>query len=67
MTVEEQDEVRREIIETVRRFVAREVVPVAPELEREDRYPTEIVDQMRTSASSASPSPRPTGDSASTS
>ena len=48
MTVDEQDEVRREIIETVRRFVAREVVPVAPELEREDRYPTEIVEQMRT-------------------
>ena len=48
MTVDEHDEVRREIIETVRRFVAREVVPVAPELEREDRYPTEIVEQMRT-------------------
>jgi alkylation response protein AidB-like acyl-CoA dehydrogenase len=40
-------EVRREIIETVRRFVAREVIPVAPELEREDRFPAEIVDQMR--------------------
>ena len=48
MSVDEQDEVRREIIETVRRFVAREVVPIAPELEREDRYPIEIVEQMRT-------------------
>ena len=47
MTGDEHDEVRREIMETVRRFVAREVVPVAPQLEREDRYPTEIVDQMR--------------------
>jgi alkylation response protein AidB-like acyl-CoA dehydrogenase len=47
MTVDENDELRREILETVRRFVAREVVPVAPELEREDRYPTEIVEQMR--------------------
>ncbi len=47
MTVDEQDEVRREIIETVRRFVAREVVPVAAALEREDRYPDEIVEQMR--------------------
>ena len=47
MTGDEHDDVRREIIETVRRFVAREVVPVAPQLEREDRYPTEIVDQMR--------------------
>ncbi len=47
MTVDENDELRREILQTVRRFVAREVVPVAPELEREDRYPTEIVEQMR--------------------
>jgi len=41
------DEVRREMLETVRRFVAREVVPVAGELEREDRFPAEIVDRMR--------------------
>jgi len=47
MTVDEQDEVRQEIIETVRRFVAREVVPVAAALEREDRYPDEIVEQMK--------------------
>jgi butyryl-CoA dehydrogenase len=40
-------EIRTEIVETVRRFVAREVVPVAPELEREDRFPEEIVAQMR--------------------
>jgi alkylation response protein AidB-like acyl-CoA dehydrogenase len=40
-------EVRREIIETVRRFVARDVVPVAADLEREDRFPAEIVEQMR--------------------
>ncbi len=44
---DERDDVRREIIETVRRFVAREVVPVASELEREDRFPSEIVEQMR--------------------
>ena len=41
------DEVRREIIETVRRFVAKEVIPVASDLERKDRFPTEIVAQMR--------------------
>jgi alkylation response protein AidB-like acyl-CoA dehydrogenase len=40
-------EVRREIIETVRRFVARDIVPVAADLEREDRFPAEIVEQMR--------------------
>jgi len=47
MTVDDLDDVRREIIETVRRFVAREVVPVAAEFEREDRFPTDIVAQMR--------------------
>jgi butyryl-CoA dehydrogenase len=41
-------EVRREIIETVRRFVAREVTPAASELDRADEFPTEIVQQMRT-------------------
>lgn len=41
-------EVRQEIVETVRRFVAKEVVPVAPQLERADEFPAEIVDQMRT-------------------
>jgi alkylation response protein AidB-like acyl-CoA dehydrogenase len=40
-------EVRREIIETVRRFVAKEVIPVAGDLEREDRFPDDIVAQMR--------------------
>jgi butyryl-CoA dehydrogenase len=40
-------ETRREVVETVRRFVAREVQPVVAELERADRFPAEIVDQMR--------------------
>ena len=45
---EETDEaVRTEIIETVRTFVAREVIPVAAELERSDTYPDAIVRQMR--------------------
>jgi alkylation response protein AidB-like acyl-CoA dehydrogenase len=39
--------VRAEIVETVRKFVRREVMPVAPELERSDTFPTEIVAQMR--------------------
>jgi alkylation response protein AidB-like acyl-CoA dehydrogenase len=47
VTVDEQAEVRREIVETVRRFVAREVIPVASDLEHEDRFPSEIVEQMR--------------------
>ena len=40
-------EVRREIVETVRRFVAREVAPVAADLERADEFPVDIVRQMR--------------------
>jgi alkylation response protein AidB-like acyl-CoA dehydrogenase len=40
-------DVRAEIIETVRRFVAKEVIPVASEMEHVDSYPTEIVAQMR--------------------
>src|SRR3984885_6009716 len=40
-------DVRQEIVETVRRFVANEVVPVASGLEHEDRFPVEIVQQMR--------------------
>jgi butyryl-CoA dehydrogenase len=47
VTADEQADVRREIIETVRRFVAREVIPVASELEHEDRFPADIVEQMR--------------------
>jgi butyryl-CoA dehydrogenase len=40
-------DVRGEIVETVRRFVAKEVVPTASALERADEYPTAIVEQMR--------------------
>src|SRR5690606_26689275 len=40
-------EVRREIVETVRRFVARDVVPVASRLEHEDRFPEPIIEPMR--------------------
>ena len=39
--------VRREIVETVRRFVAREVVPVASRFEHDDEYPGAIVEQMK--------------------
>ncbi len=39
--------IRREIVETVRRFVAKEVVPVAGDLERSDTFPIEIVAGMQ--------------------
>src|SRR4051794_17354264 len=40
-------ELRREIVESVRRFVAREVIPYASDLEHADAYPDDIVAQMR--------------------
>jgi butyryl-CoA dehydrogenase len=40
-------EVRQQIVDTVRRFVANEVIPVAAGFERDDRFPTDIVEQMR--------------------
>jgi alkylation response protein AidB-like acyl-CoA dehydrogenase len=39
--------IRTEIIQTVHTFVAREVMPVAAELERADAFPDDIVRQMR--------------------
>jgi butyryl-CoA dehydrogenase len=46
-TAETAPEVREEIIATVRRFVARDVIPVASRFEHADEFPTEIVEQMR--------------------
>jgi alkylation response protein AidB-like acyl-CoA dehydrogenase len=43
----DDQELRSEIVGTVRRFVDREVIPVASELEHEDRFPAEIVEGMR--------------------
>ena len=40
-------ELRQEIIDNVRRFVTREVVPHVAELERADAYPEQIVTGMR--------------------
>jgi butyryl-CoA dehydrogenase len=40
-------DVRRQIVDTVRRFVADRVIPVASALEHEDRFPADIVGQMR--------------------
>jgi len=36
-----------EILATVRRFVDKEIIPHAMELERDDAYPSEIVEKMR--------------------
>ncbi len=38
---------RQEIIDNVRRFVTREVVPDVAELERADEFPSRIVEGMR--------------------
>jgi alkylation response protein AidB-like acyl-CoA dehydrogenase len=41
-------EIREEVIATVRRFVARDVMPVASDLEHADAYPDDLVEQMKT-------------------
>ncbi len=46
-TTETDPEVRQEMVETVRRFIAREVIPVATEMEHGDTYPEAIVEQMK--------------------
>ncbi|MFN2537333.1 MAG: acyl-CoA dehydrogenase family protein [Mycobacteriales bacterium] len=38
---------RNEVVDTVRRFVAREVIPQAAALERTDTFPEALVEQMR--------------------
>ena len=40
-------EVREEIVSTVRRFVERDVLPVASELEHRNEYPHALVEQMK--------------------
>ena len=46
-TTDTDPEVRRELVDTVRRFITREVVPVAFDLEHADTYPEDIVEQMK--------------------
>jgi alkylation response protein AidB-like acyl-CoA dehydrogenase len=41
------DDVQREIVGMVRRFVEEQVIPVAGHLDHADQYPTEIVEQMK--------------------
>ena len=47
MSTRTDPDVRTEMVETVRKFVARDVIPVATELEHRDEYPAAIVAAMR--------------------
>lgn len=47
MVNETPEDIRLEIVDNVRRFVAREVIPHASAFEHADEYPTAIVEQMR--------------------
>ena len=38
---------QREILEAIREFVDREIIPVAKELEAKDEFPTKIVEGLR--------------------
>ncbi|MBO0858613.1 MAG: acyl-CoA dehydrogenase family protein [Chloracidobacterium sp.] len=41
------DKIQRQIVDGIRQFVERKVIPVARELERRDEYPLEIVEEMK--------------------
>ena len=45
--VEDRHAVTAQVLDTVRRFVAREVIPVASKYEHADVYPQPLVDRMR--------------------
>src|SRR2546425_10880864 len=45
--VEDRHAVRAQVLDTVRRFVAREVIPVASKYEHADEYPQALVDRMK--------------------
>src|SRR5213595_606534 len=45
--VEDRRAVTAQVLDTVRRFVAREVIPVASKYEHADEYPQPLVDRMR--------------------
>jgi alkylation response protein AidB-like acyl-CoA dehydrogenase len=45
--VQTSAELRGEVVATVRRFVERDVLPVASDLEHRDEYPHALVDRMR--------------------
>ena len=40
-------EIRDALVDTVRRFIARDVIPVASDFEHDDRYPEAIVETMK--------------------
>jgi alkylation response protein AidB-like acyl-CoA dehydrogenase len=46
-TIETDPAIRAQILETVRRFVDREVIPIATRYEHADEYPQPLVDRMR--------------------
>ena len=43
----EQAELTTQLVETVRRFVAREVIPVASTYEHADEYPTDLIERLK--------------------
>jgi alkylation response protein AidB-like acyl-CoA dehydrogenase len=47
MPLIEMTEEQKLIVDTVREFVEREVIPVADDLEHDDEYPEKIVEQMK--------------------
>jgi alkylation response protein AidB-like acyl-CoA dehydrogenase len=43
----EHDKMRKDVVDSIRQFVERSVIPVASSLEHKDEYPSEIVEGMK--------------------
>src|SRR3546814_17327996 len=59
--VETDEDVRQAIIDTVRRFVAKDVLPVASDLEHADEFPAAIVEKKSELGSFGVPLPEAPG------
>ena len=40
------EEIRKQILNTVKDFITKEVKPIASKLDEEDSYPSSLIDQM---------------------
>lgn len=43
----QQDKMRKDVVDGIRQFVERNVIPIASQLEHEDKYPLEIVEGLK--------------------
>ena len=62
MATKTPEEAQKQIVNTVREFVRRDVLPVVDKYEAEDIVPLDLIEQMKQMGLLASPYPRSTAD-----